>query len=191
MKLHRWEDLGAEAAKAPGFEEAYEQAGRELAEELVEYHLAELRQLRQVTQVELARQLGISQPGLSAMEKRGDVQLSTLRDFVQGLGGHLELTAVFDGDVRVPLVLDRTAAAHPAVRTEADVAQDKPVKRTQRAPMVPVVPGTKGARPRLAMAATHQSPPPRATRAKAAAARESPTPGATRAKATRAKGRET
>jgi hypothetical protein len=118
MKLHRREDLRAEAAKAPGFEEAYEQVGRELSEELVEYHLAELRQLRQVTHVEVARQIGVSQPGLSALEKRGDVQLSTLRDFVQGLGGHLELTAVFDGDVREPLVLDRPAPARPCGRAD-------------------------------------------------------------------------
>jgi hypothetical protein len=33
MKLHRREDLRAEAAKAPGFEEAYEQVGRELSED--------------------------------------------------------------------------------------------------------------------------------------------------------------
>jgi transcriptional regulator with XRE-family HTH domain len=147
MKLHRWEDIRAEAVKEPGFEEAYEQAGRELVAEIVEYHLAELRQLRQLTQVELARQLGISQSGLSAMEKRADVQLSTLRDYVEGLGGRLELTAVFDGDVRVPLVLDSGAAA-PAVRTEADVAEDKPAKRTKRPPVVAAkVPvAAKGAR---------------------------------------------
>jgi transcriptional regulator with XRE-family HTH domain len=144
MKLHRWEDIRAEAAEAPGFEEAYMQAGRELAEELVEYHLAELRRLRKVTQVELARQLGISQPGLSAMEKRGDVQLSTLRDFVQGLGGHLELTAVFDGDVRVPLVLDRTEAVGPPVRTEDDAAEDT-AKRTKRANRAAPAPSGKTA----------------------------------------------
>ncbi len=178
MKLHRWEDIRAEAAKEPGFEEAYEQAGRELVAEIVEYHLAELRQLRQVTQVELARQLGISQPGLSAIEKRGDVQLSTLRDFVRGLGGHLELTAVFDGDFRVPLVLDATGGGPPALRTEADVAEERP-KRTKSAnrsapppsgKRVPVhlAPGTKDTRtrkssPRLAMAATRLAPTPRAT----------------------------
>lgn len=88
-----------------------------------------------------------------------------------GLGGTLELTAVFDGDVRVPLVLDAGAGAgRPAVRTEADMPEDKPSKRTKKVrrdtPLVPVVPSTKGtakSSPRVAMAAKRQGPAPRAT----------------------------
>lgn len=57
-----------------------------------------------MTQVELARHLGMAQPSLSATERRSDVQLSTLRDFIEGLGGRLEANAVFD-DMTVPVIL--------------------------------------------------------------------------------------
>lgn len=83
---------------------AYEQSRREALTEIVNYNLAELRKLRAVTQVELARQLGIAQPSLSALERRTDIQVSTLRQYIQGLGGHLEVSAVFD-DIRVPVSL--------------------------------------------------------------------------------------
>ncbi len=62
--------------------------------------LAQLRQSRQITQVQLAETLGISQGNVSRLETRGDVYLSTLRSYVEALGGHLEIAAVF-GDERV------------------------------------------------------------------------------------------
>ena len=66
--------------------------------------LAELRQSRHVTQVQLAETLGISQGNVSRLEARSDVYLSTLRSYVEALGGHLEIAAVF-GDERVPVEL--------------------------------------------------------------------------------------
>jgi len=66
--------------------------------------LAELRQRRHVTQVEVAEILGIAQGNVSRIEGRSDVYLSTLRDYVEALGGHLEIAAVFD-DERVPVTL--------------------------------------------------------------------------------------
>ena|SRR5438093_7201687 len=66
--------------------------------------LAELRQSRHVTQVQLAETLGISQGNVSRLEARNDVYLSTLRSYVEALGGHLEIAAVF-GDERVPVEL--------------------------------------------------------------------------------------
>lgn len=62
--------------------------------------LAQLRQSRHVTQVQLAETLGISQGNVSRLEARSDVYLSTLRSYVEALGGHLEIAAVF-GDERV------------------------------------------------------------------------------------------
>ncbi len=64
--------------------------------------LAELRQSRHVTQVALAEILGISQGNVSRLESRSDVYLSTLRSYIEALGGHLEIAAVFD-DQRLPL----------------------------------------------------------------------------------------
>jgi DNA-binding Xre family transcriptional regulator len=66
--------------------------------------LAELRQSRHVTQVQLAEELGISQGNVSRLEARSEVYLSTLRSYVEALGGHLEIAAVF-GDERLPVAI--------------------------------------------------------------------------------------
>ena len=66
--------------------------------------LAELRQSRQITQVQLAAVLGISQGNVSRLETRSDVYLSTLRSYVEALGGHLEIAAVFP-DERVAVAV--------------------------------------------------------------------------------------
>lgn len=79
-----------------------ERERREAVAEIVAFSLAELRRAREITQVELARALGVGQPAVSGLERSADPLLSTLRDFIEGLGGHLELTAVFDGE-RFPL----------------------------------------------------------------------------------------
>jgi len=75
--------------------------------------LAQLRQSRHVTQVQLAEHLGITQGNVSRLEGRGDIYLSTLRSYIQALGGHLEIAAVFD-DQRIPVRLDDTAQHPPA-----------------------------------------------------------------------------
>lgn len=56
-----------------------------------------LRQSRKVTQVEMAKRLEIGQGAVSRIEGRDDVKVSTLRDYVAGLGGALVLQAVFNG----------------------------------------------------------------------------------------------
>jgi len=64
--------------------------------------LAELRQARHLTQIQLAEVLGISQGNVSRLEGRSDIYLSTLRSYIEALGGHLEIAAVFD-DQRLPI----------------------------------------------------------------------------------------
>jgi DNA-binding Xre family transcriptional regulator len=66
--------------------------------------LGELRQSRRITQVQLAGALGISQGNVSRLEGRSDVYLSTLRSYVEALGGRLEIAAVFD-DERVAVAV--------------------------------------------------------------------------------------
>ncbi len=66
--------------------------------------LAQLRQSRDVTQVQLAAELGIAQGNVSRLEGRSDVYLSTLRDYIHALGGELEITAVF-GNERVAIAV--------------------------------------------------------------------------------------
>lgn len=54
-----------------------------------------LRQARKLTQVELAERLDVPQAAISRMERRTDLLLSTLRNYIEGMGGELELRAVF------------------------------------------------------------------------------------------------
>jgi transcriptional regulator with XRE-family HTH domain len=62
--------------------------------------LAELRDRFDITQTELAGRLGTTQGGISRLERRDDLYLSTLRDYVRALGGELNLVAHFpDGSV--------------------------------------------------------------------------------------------
>ena len=79
-----------------------------IAEEMT---LQELRQARQLTQVRIAKALGISQDGVSRLEKRGDFLLSTLRKTVEAMGGNLSLVAEFPD--REPVVLSGIAEAEP------------------------------------------------------------------------------
>jgi predicted transcriptional regulator len=56
-----------------------------------------LRQDLALTQVEVGRSLDMSQPELSRLESRSDHLTSTLRRYVEALGGELEVTAVIAG----------------------------------------------------------------------------------------------
>ncbi len=67
-------------------------AAQLIAEEMT---LQELRCARKLTQVRLAKTLGISQDGVSRLEKRSDLLLSTLRKTVEAMGGSLSLVAEF------------------------------------------------------------------------------------------------
>jgi DNA-binding XRE family transcriptional regulator len=67
------------------------------------YNLAELRKAKELTQAELARMLGRGQPAISEFEHSVDPKLSSLREYVEALGGRLEVAAVFDDDERIKL----------------------------------------------------------------------------------------
>jgi transcriptional regulator with XRE-family HTH domain len=69
--------------------------GRARVELQTELTLAELRKAREMTQKQLAAALETTQPGVSAIERRTDLYLSTLRSYVNALGGNLEILAVF------------------------------------------------------------------------------------------------
>jgi hypothetical protein len=69
---------------------------------LAEMPLSELRAARQLTQESLAKSLGINQAAVSKMERRTDMYISTLRQFVMAMGGELVITARFpDGAIRI------------------------------------------------------------------------------------------
>jgi len=62
-----------------------------------EEDLSKLRRGLGLTQVELARRVGISQSDLSKLERRGDVRVSTLRAYAEALRGRLRLVFERDG----------------------------------------------------------------------------------------------
>jgi DNA-binding XRE family transcriptional regulator len=79
-------------------------AAQLIAEEMT---LRELRQARKLTQVKMAKTLGITQDSVSRLEKRSDLLLSTLRKTVKAMGGNLSLVAEFPD--RPPVVLSGVA----------------------------------------------------------------------------------
>ena len=74
--------------------------------------LKDLREAFAHTQVELAQSLGVGQDTISRIERRTDMLLSTLRRYVEAMGGRLELVARFPN--RSPLVIEQLAADTPA-----------------------------------------------------------------------------
>lgn len=57
--------------------------------------LQELRKARDLTQVEIAKALNIRQASVAQMEKRSDLLISTLRGYIEGMGGTLKLVVEF------------------------------------------------------------------------------------------------
>jgi len=69
---------------------------------LLEMQLQELRKARHVTQVEVARAMKVEQAAVSKLERREDMYVSTLREYVKALGGELKLVASFpDAEIQV------------------------------------------------------------------------------------------
>lgn len=60
-----------------------------------------------MSQAELAEVLGLNQATISKLERRTDMYLSSLRRFVEAMGGELEISASFpEGRVRIQLLED-------------------------------------------------------------------------------------
>ena len=79
--------------------------------------LAELRKARLLTQDRLADLLHINQGAVSKLEKRSDMYLSTLRSYVEAMGGRLDLRAVFpNGEVVLEHFTDAETKVSRTVR---------------------------------------------------------------------------
>jgi|ERR1700724_524256 len=87
------------AHKPASWHAAVEERKQEL---LAAMPLQELRRARQLSQEQLAEELGATQPEISKIEHRTDMYVSTLRRFVEAMGGQLEIIARFpDGTVEI------------------------------------------------------------------------------------------
>lgn len=102
MKVYKARDIAVEKLGEARVREIERQARKELAKEHLEANLRAVREMAGKTQVELAREAGISQAELSRNESAGDHLVSTLRRYVEALGGELEILARF-GDKTVKL----------------------------------------------------------------------------------------
>lgn len=90
-------------------------------EEIRRAPLYQIRQALALTQEQIAEELNVGQAAVSRLERRPDMYLSTLRRFVQAMGGELELVARFpSGDV----IIDNLAAV------TADEAEGADLQRT-------------------------------------------------------------
>jgi len=77
---------------------------RKRTEELIaeEATVRQVREARERSQVEMAKVLHINQAAVSKLERRTDMYLSTLRSFIEAMGGKLEIVACFpDQAVRI------------------------------------------------------------------------------------------
>tara|TARA_B100001146_G_C16063206_1_gene383068 strand:+ start:70 stop:396 length:327 start_codon:yes stop_codon:yes gene_type:complete len=70
-----------------------EKRGQELIEEYET--LQQLRSAQELTQVEMSKKLNLKQQSISKLEKRSDMMLSTLRGYVEAMGGTLDITVSF------------------------------------------------------------------------------------------------
>ena len=97
-----------ESRMSPAARERSEAKARKMVREMP---LNEIRAARELTQEHLAKLLQVKQASISKMERRADMYISTLRDFVRAMGGDLEITARFpDGEIRInQFELEKTA----------------------------------------------------------------------------------
>jgi len=100
MGIHEWSEIKG-AKMTP---ERRARLDREVKSELLAMELRELRSLAGVTQDEAAEAAEMTQPQISKIENQEDLLLSTLRRYVEALGGTLEVVAVL-GNKRVTLTI--------------------------------------------------------------------------------------
>lgn len=81
---------------------AQARARKKTASMMKDMALHELRSARELTQGALAAQLNLEQPAVSKLERRADMYVSTLRKYIEAMGGELEIIGHFpEGNVRI------------------------------------------------------------------------------------------
>lgn len=84
--------------------------------------LQQLRKARELTQIQLGLTLGKDQVSISQIEKRTDMLLSTLRGYVEAMGGRLDLVVAFEGHAPVLLAGLGSEGHEPPMRRAAKSA---------------------------------------------------------------------
>jgi transcriptional regulator with XRE-family HTH domain len=91
MPTHKWSEIRDKMSP-----ERKARVDAAVRRELLAMELRELRQEAGKTQTEVAEVAEMTQAELSKFERRDDHLISTLRRYVEALGGELEVVAVFD-----------------------------------------------------------------------------------------------
>lgn len=97
--------------------------------------LRQLREAQERTQEEVAKTLRINQAGVSKLERRTDMYLSTLRKYIEAMGGKLEILARFqDRSVRIGLfeTLDPEEALEAESPWNQTGDRGRPAKRARQ-----------------------------------------------------------
>ncbi|MFG0283031.1 MAG: helix-turn-helix domain-containing protein [Phycisphaerales bacterium JB039] len=87
---HKWNNLKRKLSPA-----AQARVDARVKATLASMPLAEIRKAIGMTQTELAGRLDLAQGSVSKIENAADMYLTTLRKYIEGLGGELHLTASF------------------------------------------------------------------------------------------------
>ena len=104
---HKWKDIRRKLSP-----EQEEETRRYVNAVVESVKLNQLREARKLTQANLASLLGVNQGSVSKMEKRTDMYISTLRSFIQAMGGELQIRAVFpEGEVAIEQFKDAGCAS--------------------------------------------------------------------------------
>ncbi len=91
LKLHRWQDVKGRRYS----NEKVAQLEDEVRQELIAGNLSAIREVLGLTQQAVAKRTKMAQYAISRLERRDDHLISTLRHYVEALGGELEIVARF------------------------------------------------------------------------------------------------
>ena len=103
----KFSELRAKLEAQPGSGDMIRAAQERLEAELSAHAatLAQVRKARTMTQIQLAKALRITQPEISRIEHQTDLFLSTIRSFLEAMGGELWLVARFPEEGMVKLAV--------------------------------------------------------------------------------------
>src|SRR3981081_4560097 len=94
-----------------------------IAEELT---LQDIRKAQKLTQEQMATVLNIGQDSISRLEKRSDMMLSTMRSYIEAMGGSLELVARFPK--RAPVIIKSIQDVSPTPKKNVKRRKPEPVR---------------------------------------------------------------
>ena len=131
MEQKRFVTLDEMIARLPADQQ--ENVQRRAAELINEVEtLQQMRKARALTQKKLAKKLGIAQVAVSRMESRSDLLLSTLRSYVEAMGGTLDLIVRFPDRKPVKLATIGMEDEEPLVKAtlkKAKTVARKPARK--------------------------------------------------------------